>query len=168
MSDQAREAAQHAENEAREYEDGRFAAVVFPLAEAVRTLADEIDRHDRSLGRVRRDRAMTQHSQPGSQFSDQECGGRARVCRDCVRAISLQWWDAIARHPADIAPRCELCELGLAEVCGEHFLDDVAEHRARMRQLGQRIGERDPPDTLAAFTNGVERGRAQATREDRS
>ena len=49
MSDQAREAAQHAENEAREYEDGRFAAVVFPLAEAVRTLADEIDRHDRSL-----------------------------------------------------------------------------------------------------------------------
>ncbi len=49
MSDQAREAAQHAENEAREYHDGRFIAVVFPLAEAVRMLADEIDRHDRSL-----------------------------------------------------------------------------------------------------------------------
>jgi len=49
MSGQAREAAQNAENEAREYPDGRFAAVVFPLAEAVRILADEIDRHDRSL-----------------------------------------------------------------------------------------------------------------------
>ena len=49
MSDEARGAAQNADNEAREYEDGRFVAVVFPLAEAVRILADEIDRHDRSL-----------------------------------------------------------------------------------------------------------------------
>ncbi len=49
ISDQAREAAQHAENEAREHEDVRLAAVVFPLAEAVRILADAIDRHDRTL-----------------------------------------------------------------------------------------------------------------------
>ena len=49
LSDQAREAAQNAESEAREHEDARLAAVVFPLAEAVRILADEIDRQDRSL-----------------------------------------------------------------------------------------------------------------------
>ena len=104
----------------------------------------------------------------GSGCSHAGCEGRARVCRECVRAISFQWWGAIARHAADIAPRCELCEIGLAEVCCEHFLDDVAEHRARMRQLGHRIGEPDPPDTLAVFAQGVEEGRAQATREGRS
>ena len=111
---------------------------------------------------------MTEHSQPGSLCRHQGCPGRARVCRECVRAISFQWWGATARHLTDTAPRCELCELGLAEVCGTHFLDDVAEHRARMRQLGHRIGEPDPPDRLAVFAQGVAEGRAQAAREDRS
>jgi hypothetical protein len=104
----------------------------------------------------------------GSRCSRAGCGGRARVCRECVRAISFQWWGAIARHAADIAPRCELCELGLAEVCGEHFIDDVAEHRAGMRELGHRIGEPDPPDTLAVFARGVAGGWAQSAHEDRS
>ncbi len=111
---------------------------------------------------------MTEHSQPGSLCSHQGCARTARVCRECVRAISFQWWGAIARHATDTGERCELCELGLAEVCGEHFLDDVAQHRAQMRELGQRIGEPDPPDTLAVFAQGVTEGRAQAAREDRS
>ncbi len=111
---------------------------------------------------------MTEHPQPGSLCRHHGCPGRARVCCECVRAISLQWWGAIARRAADTAPHCELCKLGLAEVCGEHGLDDVAEHRARMRQLGHRIGEPYPPDTLAVFAQGVAEGRAQAAREVRS
>ncbi len=109
---------------------------------------------------------MTEHSQPGSLCRHRGCRSRARACRECVRAISFQWWSAIARHPTDTAPRCELCETGLAEVCADHFLDDVAEHRAVMRELGHRIGEPDPPDTLAVFARGVAEGRAQAARED--
>jgi hypothetical protein len=105
---------------------------------------------------------------PGNCCSRDECERTARVCRECVRAISWQVWAAIARHAADIAARCDLCEIALAEVCGEHVLDDVAEHRARMRGLGHRIGEPDPPDTLAVFARGVAEGRAQAAREDRS
>ena len=105
---------------------------------------------------------------PGNCCSRDECDRRARVCHEFVRAMSFQWWDAIARHPADTAAHCELCELGLAEVCGGHCLDDVAEHRARMRHLGHRIGEPDPPDTLAVFAQGVAEVRAQAAREDRS
>lgn len=104
---------------------------------------------------------------PGSRCTHAGCGGRARVCRECVRAIALQWWGAIARHPADVGPRCELCNLGRAEVCAEHFLEDVAEHRARMRELGQRIGEPDPPDTLAAFAKGIEEGLARAAHKRR-
>ncbi|MGA2014972.1 MAG: hypothetical protein ABSH51_31205 [Solirubrobacteraceae bacterium] len=103
-----------------------------------------------------------------SRCSHDGCTRTARVCCECVRAISFQWWGAIARHATDVAPRCELCETGLAEVCGEHFLNDAAEHRALMLELGHRIGEPDPPDPVAVFAQGIAEGRAQTTREDRS
>lgn len=121
-----------------------------------------------ALSRRRRREERSAMTLPGNCCSRDECEHTARACRECVRAIPLQVWGAIARHAADIAARGDLCELGLAEACGEHFLDDVAEHRARMRELGHRIGEPDPPDTLAVFAQGVEEGRAQAAREGRS
>jgi hypothetical protein len=82
----------------------------------------------------------------------------SRVCRECVRAVSLQWWGAIARHHG-APPRCELCGVGDAELCGECFLDHVAEHRSEMRRARNRIGEPGPPDVLDTYARGIEEGR---------
>jgi hypothetical protein len=78
----------------------------------------------------------------------------------------LRWGTSTARHHGP-APRCQLCELGHAELCGECFLDQVTEHRAHMRRLGNRIGEPDPPDTLEAYTRGVQDGRRLEREENR-
>ena len=86
------------------------------------------------------------------------CRRRPRICRECVRACSLQWWGAIARHPSQTGQRCELCELGEPAVCGEHFLEDLAEHRSQMRELGHRIGEPEPPDVMAILQQGYDQG----------
>jgi hypothetical protein len=86
------------------------------------------------------------------------CDRPPRVCRECVRARSLRWWGAIARHNG-AAPRCELCEFGHAEICGECFVDDVTEHRAQMRRLGNRMGEPEPPDVFEIYARGIDEGR---------
>ena len=93
------------------------------------------------------------------------CRRRARICRECVRACSLQWWGAIARHRSETGQRCELCELGEPAVCGEHFLEDLAEHRSQMRELGHRIGEPEPPDVIAILQQGYEQGLKARRRE---
>ena len=95
------------------------------------------------------------------------CRRRPWICRECVRACSLQWWGAIARHPSETGQRCELCEVGESAVCGEHFLEDLAEHRALMRELGHRIGEPEPPDVIAILQQGYDQG-FKARRRDLS
>ena len=40
----------------------------------------------------------------------------------------------------------------------EHFLEDLAEHRALMRELGHLIGEPEPPDVLAILQHGYDQG----------
>jgi hypothetical protein len=70
------------------------------------------------------------------------CDAPAVVCRECVRAIALQWFGAVARHPdtgAGIA--CRLCDQGPADYCGHCFVDQVAAYRTVLRQAGTRIGE---------------------------
>ena len=82
-------------------------------------------------------------------------GLSARICRECVRALAFQWWDAIARH--DIGDsRCELCEhTGGAIYCAEHALDAIVEHRALIRSLGHRIGEPPPVDVTDLLDRGL-------------
>jgi hypothetical protein len=64
----------------------------------------------------------------------------ATVCAECVRAIALQWFGAIARHP-ETGTDCLLCEHGHASYCGDCFVEQVAGCRAVLRQAGTGIGE---------------------------
>ena len=85
------------------------------------------------------------------------CRAAARICRECVRALAFQWWEAIARHDLDDS-RCELCEhTGGACYCAEHALDAIIEHRDLMRALGHRIGEPPPVDITELLSRGVGR-----------
>jgi hypothetical protein len=68
------------------------------------------------------------------------CQAPASVCPECVRAIALKWFGAVARHPAT-GTTCALCEQGAAVYCGRCFIDQVAGYRAVLRQAGTRIGE---------------------------
>ena len=105
--------------------------------------------------------------------SDQSCIHRGcarhpRVCRECVRAVSFKWWGAIARHYTRPDPRCQLCEIGQAEVCAECFINDVLLHRAQMRELGNPIGEPEPPDVVEIFARGVQEGRRRVSEDSLS
>jgi hypothetical protein len=68
------------------------------------------------------------------------CPAAAVVCQECVRAIALKWFGAIARHP-ETGTDCQLCEHGPALYCGQCFVDQVAEYRTMLRQNGVTIGE---------------------------
>jgi hypothetical protein len=59
---------------------------------------------------------------------------------ECVRAIALKWFDAIARHP-ETGTDCVLCEQGDAVYCPVCFIDQVVSYRIVLRQVGTRIGE---------------------------
>ncbi len=64
----------------------------------------------------------------------------AVACQECVRAIALQWFGAIARHP-ETGTDCVLCEQGHAVYCPACFIDQVVSYRTVLRQAGTRIGE---------------------------
>ena len=68
------------------------------------------------------------------------CGKPAVVCQECVRAIALQWFGAIARHP-ETGTDCRLCEHGHAVYCGDCFVSEAAGYRIVLRQAGTTIGE---------------------------
>ena len=68
------------------------------------------------------------------------CGAPAVVCPECVRAIALQWFGAIARHP-ETGTDCVLCEHGPAVWCGHYFIGEVAGYRKVLLKAGTRIGE---------------------------
>ena len=71
------------------------------------------------------------------------CSLPATVCHECVRAVALKWWAAIARHPGDSEGPCRLCEVGRPVYCGACFVDAVTEHREALRAAGVEVGE--PP-----------------------
>jgi hypothetical protein len=62
----------------------------------------------------------------------------ATVCRECVRALALMWFGAIARYP-EHGIDCLICEQGRPEYCGECFVAEVSEYRALLRAGGHRI-----------------------------
>jgi hypothetical protein len=77
------------------------------------------------------------------------CRRAPAVCDECVRALALQWWGAIARHPEELElgdARCLLCEQGPARWCercaiaGHHGVEN---RREQLRAGGVRIGEPD-------------------------
>jgi hypothetical protein len=68
------------------------------------------------------------------------CGASAVACQECVRAIALQWFGAIARHP-ETGTNCVLCEQGPAVYCPACFIEHVAGYRSLLRRSGTRIGE---------------------------
>jgi hypothetical protein len=79
----------------------------------------------------------------GKWFVDDEepgCDKPAVVCSECVRALALMWWDAIARHSSgDPEVRCALCEIGAPEFCGDHAIVGAAKHREMLRSSGNAI-----------------------------
>ena len=107
-----------------------------------------VDSEPRVLRRASLMNSRTSCCQDGCRLS-------ARICRECVRALAFQWWDAIARH--DIGDsRCELCgHTGGAIYCAEHALDAIVEHRALIRSLGHRIGEPPPVDVTDLLDRGL-------------
>ena len=70
------------------------------------------------------------------------CRALATVCQECVRAIALEWFGAVARHP-ETGTGCLLCEQGPAVYCGHCFIEQVTSYRAVLRKAGARIGEPD-------------------------
>lgn len=68
------------------------------------------------------------------------CGAPAVACQECVRALALQWFGAIARHP-EIGTNCQLCEHGPAVYCPACFINQVTGYRSLLRQAGTHIGE---------------------------
>lgn len=62
----------------------------------------------------------------------------AEVCHECVRALALKWFGAIARHP-EAGIDCRICEAGLPQFCGDCFVVEVAEYRALLRAQGHTI-----------------------------
>jgi hypothetical protein len=69
-----------------------------------------------------------------------DCSAPAVVCSECVRAIALQWFGAIARHP-ETGADCQLCEHGHAVYCGHCFVTEMTAYRTTLRHAGARIGE---------------------------
>jgi hypothetical protein len=68
------------------------------------------------------------------------CDAPAVACQECVRAIALKWFGAIARHP-ETGTNCQLCEHGPAVYCPACFISKVIGYRTVLRQAGARIGE---------------------------
>jgi hypothetical protein len=75
---------------------------------------------------------------PGSERRCVRCPAPATVCPECVRAIALQWFGAIARHP-EAGSDCWLCEHGHATYCGHCFIEEVASYRTAIRQSGNPV-----------------------------
>jgi hypothetical protein len=67
------------------------------------------------------------------------CPAPATVCPECVRAIALQWFGAVARHP-ETGTDCRLCEHGHATYCASCFIAQVTDRRAALRQAGTFAG----------------------------
>ncbi|MHB8660148.1 MAG: hypothetical protein ACYC91_19850 [Solirubrobacteraceae bacterium] len=72
------------------------------------------------------------------------CQAPATVCPECVRAIALQWFAAVARHP-EAGTDCRLCEQGHAAYCGHCFVSEVGGYRAVLLKTGTPIGEPASP-----------------------
>ena len=68
------------------------------------------------------------------------CPAPATVCHECVRAIALQWFGAVARHP-ETGTDCQLCQHSHATYCGRCFVAEVASYRAALLKAGTQIGE---------------------------
>jgi len=68
------------------------------------------------------------------------CQAPAIVCPECVRAIALRWFGAVARHP-ETGTDCALCEQGHATYCGGCFIEQTAGYQAVLLHAGTRIGE---------------------------
>lgn len=66
------------------------------------------------------------------------CPAPATVCPECVRAIALQWFAAVARHPEAGTDR-RLCEQGHATYCGACFIEQTTDYRTALRQAGNPI-----------------------------
>ncbi len=69
-----------------------------------------------------------------------DCDAPAVACQECVRALALQWFGAIARHP-EAGTDCVLCEQGHSVYCGACFINKTVSYRTVLRQAGTRIGE---------------------------
>lgn len=77
-----------------------------------------------------------------ARMADERCSRckkrTAEVCAECVRALALMWFGAIARHP-EAGTDCRICEAGLSQFCGGCFVAEVVEYRALLRTQGRTI-----------------------------
>jgi hypothetical protein len=62
------------------------------------------------------------------------------VCPECVRAIALKWFGAVARHP-EAGTDCALCQQGPAVYCPSCFINELAGYRAALLNAGTQLGE---------------------------
>lgn len=79
-----------------------------------------------------------EHHEPA--LSCASCPAPAAVCPECVRAIALQWFGDVARHP-ETGTGCQLCHQGQAVYCGRCFVGQVVGYRAVLLKAGVTIGE---------------------------
>jgi hypothetical protein len=68
------------------------------------------------------------------------CQVPAAVCPECVRAIALKWFGAVARHP-ETGTDCRLCQQGHASYCERCFVEEVAGYRTALLKAGTQLGE---------------------------
>ena len=74
-----------------------------------------------------------------SAYQCARCVARpAEVCHECVRAIALKWFGAIARHP-EAGSDCRVCEAGLPQFCSQCFVAELTEYRALLRAQGNPL-----------------------------
>lgn len=64
------------------------------------------------------------------------CEKQAVACWECMRALTLMWWGAVARHP-EAGRDCQVCEQGAASLCGDHLVEALVENRENMRFAGR-------------------------------
>ena len=77
----------------------------------------------------------------GSDSFDASCVNCSRPAvagRECVRAMALMCFSAIARHP-EAGTDCKLCEQGCPIYCGDCFVGEVASYRALLRDAGNPV-----------------------------
>jgi hypothetical protein len=87
-----------------------------------------------SDGEIQSDQRI--HSEAGVYKHCLKCQIRqAWICQECMRAVALMQFDAIARHP-EAGTDCVPCQAGPASYCADCWTTEVADYRSGLARAG--------------------------------